>query len=209
MQTLFFSVDAVVEALPEAAPAAMPALEKIVAFGVNNLPQILAAATMPALTFLQFVGSQEMVQPGALLDCISCLTALKQLYLNHMQLEDSTLHLGALPQLVLLDLEDVTLQPGGTVLRGGTTLQTLALDCYCVMDEVTVAAVKALPFLRKVSFYLDDMFDLNTNIAIASGATAKHIVGARVPDGRHSLRQFDGCHVQPAVPRTCVAPNMQ
>lgn len=119
---------------------------------------------MPALTCLQFIGNQEVSQPGALLDCVSCLTALKQLYMRHMQLEGSTLHLGALPQLVTLDLEDVTLEPGGTVLSGGTMLQTLALDCYCLMDEVAVAAVEALPWLRRVAFYMDDMFDLNTNI---------------------------------------------
>ena len=162
IQTLCFSVDDVVEALPDAAPTVMPALERIESFGVNHLPQILAAAAMPNLSFLQFVGNHRWDQPGAQLDCVSCLTALKQLHMRHMQLEGSTLHLGALPQLVILDLEDVTMEPGNMVLRGGTTLQTLGLDCDSVMDEMSVAAVEALPCLRQVILYMvDDMFDLS------------------------------------------------
>ena len=158
IQTLWFSVEVVVEALPDAAPAVMPALERMGLVGANYLPQFLAAATMPNLTFLQFDGNHHWDQPGEQLDCISCLTALKQLHLRSVQLYGCTLHLGALPQLIILDLQNVLMLTGNIVLRGGTMLQ-MRLACHnFVMDEVWVAAVEALSCLRLVKLYTGDHF---------------------------------------------------
>ncbi len=151
-------------AQPGAVPAVMPALTQFQLFvhrDSNILPAILAAAAMPALTYLLFdgfYGGNEVYSED--LDCISCLTALETLHLRAVDVRSSTLHLGALPRLLSVDLEHVTLEPGGTLfLRGGSVLQTLALDYIELQrdDDGMLAAVQVLPCLRRLSLYADDM----------------------------------------------------
>ncbi len=188
LRTLCLSVKIVKWAAPPGAvPAMMPALTPFQFIGTSHLPAILAAAAMPALTSLLIDGQGASLDAPEDLDCISCLTALETLRLRTVDLEGSTLHLGALPRLLSLDLDCHNLPRGGSVLRGRTALQTLALD-YQVLEhdgEEMMAAVEALPCLRRLSLYADDL-------VIMTQEFGRLLCLARL----HSTLEARGCQIE-------------
>ena len=157
LQTLCLSVEEPTEVTPfGAVPAVIPALTQFELFGLNSLADILDAVAMPALTRLSYnsgYGAQD-------LSCISRLTSPEELCLRSVALYEGVLDLGALPRLLHLDLRRSIMHQ--MEWRGGTVLQTLALDydALDLEDEAAVAAiVDAFPCLRQLNLYIGDNDD--------------------------------------------------
>lgn len=141
---------------PAGDPAVMPFLEDLDIEGSTNyLPDILAAATLPALKILSICTQQGRINPESQLDCTSRLTALERLSLyspEQSTLDASALRLSALPRLTSLHTMHIPLLPA--TLEGGTALEHLQLEIDCaLLNEEVVAAVAALPCLRQLTAY--------------------------------------------------------
>ena len=119
------------------------------------MPEILAAATLPALKVLRICTQQSTFNPESQLECTSRLTSLELLSLyspERSTLDASALRLSALPQLTSLYTSGIPLLPAA--LRGGTALETLQLDITCaLLNQEVLAAVAALPRLRQLTAY--------------------------------------------------------
>lgn len=141
-----------------AAPAQMPALEQLNIITPPLLPKLLAALALPALKTLSvsLFDDPNDIEPaymdGHELDCISFLTTLEGFVFHNVRLaDDSKLSLSAPPRLASLKLSSTRIQPGAVLLRGAAALRELELDLNPVrLDDAVVAAVKALPQLRKL-----------------------------------------------------------
>lgn len=141
---------------PAGDPAVMPFLEDLDIQGSTNcLPDILAAATLPALKILSICTQQGRINPESQLDCTSRLTALERLSLyspEQSTLDASALRLSALPRLTSLHTMHIPLLLA--TLEGGTALEHLQLEIDCaLLNEEVVAAVAALPCLRQLTAY--------------------------------------------------------
>lgn len=160
------------DAVEMSAPLAhMTALEQLNITNPPLLPKLLAVVAMPALKSLSvtlvcvdhelalydYLQTGLQYEPGTMegheLDCISCLTTLENMVFRNVELaDDSKLSLSALPRVVSLKLINTRIPPGGALLRGAASLQELELDLNCIrLDDAVLAAVDALPQLRKLS----------------------------------------------------------
>lgn len=98
LENLNIAADSCVEAPLGAAPATMPALVSLQIITTNWLPDILAAASLPALKSLHM--DLEAGSHPADLSCITSLTTLEDMCLDSVDLDDrSGFKLAALPRL--------------------------------------------------------------------------------------------------------------